>query len=466
MAAALDACAARGVHHGLLHPRDVILSADGPRLTGFGIAETLSHVGLRLPVRRPYAAPEGASDIYSLAAIAYELISGRCMTPTGWDELSAEDGPELRDAFAAALSPDPQQRFATAGEFAAKLRSGGGSEMTRPTHVGRVLLDPAPVLDPAPADPVMAAPAMLETEADPPFDPDTLDRFADVGAASDLHIDFAEPPRVFQAEDSEPVRAGRGRTLILTLIALVVMGVAAYLVNARRSSAPAAAQTTPAKPTDAKPTDTKPPVTTTTVDLPPSAAPAPLPAPVPAEPALPAPTPSRPASGATSAPAIRGASAGRLLIRTTPSDANVTINGAPRGNTPLTVRDLALGSYTIHVTRNGFAAADRRVRLTARRPSESLEISLKAMSAVSPPTPSSAPGATIGASLLSVESRPPGARVFVNDRLVGSTPLAMPGLPAGPATVRIEMDGYQSWITTVRMGAGDQTRVAASLDRK
>jgi len=58
-----------------------------------------------------------------------------------------------------------------------------------------------------------------------------------------------------------------------------------------------------------------------------------------------------------------------------------------------------------------------------------------------------------------------GARVFVNDRLVGSTPLAIPGLPAGPATVRIEMDGYRTWTTTVQAGAGEQ-RVAASLERK
>ena len=65
-----------------------------------------------------------------------------------------------------------------------------------------------------------------------------------------------------------------------------------------------------------------------------------------------------------------------------------------------------------------------------------------------------------------MQSRPAGARVFVNDRLAGSTPLAIPGLPAGPATVRIEMDGYQPWTTTVRVGAGEQTRVAASLERK
>jgi serine/threonine protein kinase len=447
IAAAIDACAARGVHHGLLHPRDVILGADGPRVTAFGIAEALSRIGLRLPVRRPYAAPEGASDVYSLAAMAYELISGRRMTPTGWDELSAEDGPELRDAFAAALSPDPQRRFATAGEFAAKLRAGGRAGAS-----------------PAPPAPVMA-PIVTMAEPDPAFDADALDRFADAGAASDLHLDFvpppevetpfppswsAQPPRALQAEESEPARGGTGRMIVLVLIALAVAAVAAYLVSGRTSTPTPAAKTTPAKP----------PVTATTVDLPPS------PAPVPPGPALPAPTPSRPASGAASAPPIRPAAAGRLLIRTTPADAVVTINGEPRGKTPLAVRDLALGLYTIHVSRNGFAAADRRVRLTARRPSESLEISLKA---VAPAISSRGSRGSRGASeagRLSVESRPSGARVFVNDRLVGATPLAMPGLPAGPATVRIEMDGYQTWATTVRVNAGEQTRVAASLDRK
>jgi PEGA domain len=139
-----------------------------------------------------------------------------------------------------------------------------------------------------------------------------------------------------------------------------------------------------------------------------------------------------------------------VLIRTMPADAAVTINGEPRGKTPLALRDLALGSYTIHVARDGYIAVDRRVRLTARRPSESLEISLKP----------AAPGRLL------VESRPSNARVFVNDRLVGSTPLAMPGLPAGPATVRIEMDGYQTWTTTAQVIAGEQTRVAASMDRR
>jgi serine/threonine protein kinase len=460
LAAAIDACGDLGVHHELLHPRDIVISADGARVTGFGIAEALSRIGVRLPIRRPYAAPEGPSDIYSLAVIAYELISGRRMTRGGWDELSAEDGPELRDAFAAALSDDPKARPSRAGEFAGKLRRAANISVGEATESRELIQQEEP-------------------EA-------ALDRFADLGAVADLQMDFAEPialeepvgvsaatmdeppaspfpaswdaqpPRVFQAEEPESKTGHRLRAVALFLIAGLAVGLlAGYVLKSRR--------VTP------QPAQTKPAVASTTVELPAASpsrstpAPAPTPAAVPPEPALPAPMPSRPASGVTAAPPSRpapqpAAGRGRMVIRSTPADATVTVNGQARGRTPLTVRDLALGSYNIHVARDGFSAVDRRVRLTAGSPSASLVIPLKKASA---PAKNAS-----GAGSLAVDSRPAGARVFVNDRLVGVTPLAIPGLPAGPATVRIEMDGYQSWATTVRVNAGEQTRVGASLDRK
>ncbi len=474
IASAIDACAARGVGHGLLHPRDVIMSADGPRVTGFGIADALARLGLRPSVRRPYAAPEGPSDVYALAAIAYELISGRRMTPSGWDELSAEDGPALRDAFASALSPDPKARPATAGEFAANLRAGsrssfasGFGEANPPHAAGHTGVDESLESEFPPEPETIAAPVSLGLDAapDPEFDTGGLDRFAEAGAESDLHLDVMLPPELpeveaphtpswsgqpaglFQTDDAPAGHGGGARFAILLLLALAVAsvaGYAAYRWKAGRAAAPAA-QAAPAKP----------PVATTTVDVPPPAR-----AELPPEAALPAPAPSRPASGVTSAPPARSAPEGRLLIRSTPADAAVAINGEPRGKTPLTLRNLPPGSYTIHVTRNGFAAADRRVRLTERRPSESIEISLKPEAPATTPT---AGGETTGG--LTVESRPPGARVFMNDRLIGSTPLAIPGLPVGPATVRIEMDGYQTWVTTINVSAGQQLRVGASLDR-
>ena len=141
-----------------------------------------------------------------------------------------------------------------------------------------------------------------------------------------------------------------------------------------------------------------------------------------------------------------------MLIRSSPADADVIVNGKSLGKTPLALRDLALGSYTSRVARNGYAVEERTLQLTARRPTSSTTINLRAEKA--------GPGG------LNVQSRPAGARVFVNDRLAGTTPIAIPGLTAGSLTVRIELDGYLPWATTVRVGAGEQTRVAASLERK
>ena len=86
----------------------------------------------------------------------------------------------------------------------------------------------------------------------------------------------------------------------------------------------------------------------------------------------PAPTPSRPASGA-----VRGAQTGSVLVRSTPADADVLVNGKLRGKTPLALRDLALGSYTIRVARDGYATEERTLQLTTRRPTTSTTINLR-----------------------------------------------------------------------------------------
>ena len=65
---------------------------------------------------------------------------------------------------------------------------------------------------------------------------------------------------------------------------------------------------------------------------------------------------------------------------------------------------------------------------------------------------------------MTVVSRPPGARVFVDDKLIGTTPLQMPSIAAGAHAVRLELDGYRPWVTSVRIAVGDN-RVTASLER-
>ena len=87
IAEAIDSGWAAGHGHGALHPRDVFVTpaSQDIRVSGFGVVHALEHVGVKAPLRRPYSAPERVAgepfdigaDVFSLGAIAHELLTGR-----------------------------------------------------------------------------------------------------------------------------------------------------------------------------------------------------------------------------------------------------------------------------------------------------------------------------------------------------------------------------------------------------
>jgi hypothetical protein len=161
-----------------------------------------------------------------------------------------------------------------------------------------------------------------------------------------------------------------------------------------------------------------------------------------------------------------------MLIRSTPAGAQVAVNGVASGVTPLVLRNLPFGSYTIRLTLSGHAPSDHSVVLDAQREAQSIEVTLQEGEGapISQGPGAAAPigrGAPIAARLgsLSIESRPAGATVFFNNQRMGQTPLALNDLPVGPGTVRLELEGYRSWSSTVAVTAGTRSRVAASLER-
>jgi hypothetical protein len=77
--------------------------------------------------------------------------------------------------------------------------------------------------------------------------------------------------------------------------------------------------------------------------------------------------------------------------------------------------------------------------------------------------PSSASRPPLFRGSLIVNSRPTGARVFLNGRSVGTTPLVLKNQAAGSRAVRVALDGYESWSSAVQVVANTETRLRAEL---
>lgn len=170
VAAALDYAHRRRVIHRDIKPENVLLHEGGALVLDFGIAlalDSIEHPRHTLPgsvIGTPeYMSPEqagggsridGRSDVYSLACMAYEMISGRPPFSGGprlvfMRHISAEPMPlccrmpsvphELSAAISRALAKAPEQRFATAGAFFAAMRAGcpaPGSSRSRAVSAG------------------------------------------------------------------------------------------------------------------------------------------------------------------------------------------------------------------------------------------------------------------------------------------------------------------------------------------
>ncbi len=607
LAGAIDFARAAGVGHGALHPRDIFVTPDEARATGFGVVDALERVGLRAPVRRPYSPPERIAgeawgtpaDVFSLAAIAFELLTGRRPSGTG-EQIGAIGGAARTHAvLARAMREDPSKRYSTALEFAEALERAARDE----TPQADAVVSPAAAAAMPAAVPSVAAPALetggagaasqpavedditaerdedeahwelalkeqesAEIEADQPaelFADEQVEAAADSLAleAADLALDETpvdepflnelepaeakplsaplsldpEPPEVEEEEASKnaptapnrsfipavvpPARVDRPswpgpqprgqfdtydrplaeeesresrivvertRTAMLPIAVSLMVGLplafaAGYIVRGREAAGVPAATTTGAPASDATPAASPPPGGATPGGKEWSeqavAQPSTRPAAPSATPDVPTESPAA-APGRTEAapPAPAPPRSGRIVVRSTPSRAGVTVNGIWRGRTPLTLDDLSFGRYVVRVVADGYQIRREEFSLSASNASRTLSLQLERQRlpaargrpnppAERPAAPAEAearPGSYFG--VVFVDSRPQGAKVFIAGKEYGKTPLRIPEVPIGSHVVRLELPDHSSWTKPIRVAAGQEVRVTGSLE--
>jgi tRNA A-37 threonylcarbamoyl transferase component Bud32 len=339
----------RGVVHRDLKPDNVILSnragqTDFVKVLDFGIAkrseakdqaqeQKLTQQGMVLGTP-PYMSPEqftgkeldARSDIYSLAVMAYEMLTGRlpfdAETPWQWatqhmtaqpfpfESVPAASGvpPSMKQAILRALSKDPAQRQREVRQFYEEIASGGTGAgaspvlaVAQPGTQGHGY-GPAPTPQAAPAYGHAPTPQGAPAYGPPVGSaPGYTPPPAHVAHATPVGQTFPTTPQP-QTHGGPPAKSGKG--LIIALVAVLgVLGIAAVVVvvgqmgfkeagpTPTATTVVAVPTTPPAPPPTAtetaeapKPTATNvaPAVKKTIAATPPSASVAPPPAPPPA----------------------------------------------------------------------------------------------------------------------------------------------------------------------------------------
>jgi hypothetical protein len=369
MGRAVDAGWELGIGHGALHPRDVFVrSADEVAITGFGVAQALQSVGMKVPVRRPYTAPErvaGAdwdcrADVYSLGAIARELLA-RSGVP------SVEVGAVLERA----LADQPADRFPTALAMAEALATAVAAAPLVVSSAAALTTNahrPIEMDGGESADPVADAPlrGLRESSAMDAISPITFDAPPAISA-------FTPPPYGTESRPAFPWLA----TVAVAVAGLAAGGLVGFRLGFSRG------------------TDVR--IESAVARAGATEAPARLSAPAATPPAVPADSSRQPATEATPPAALETAQ-----VQATPT--------AP-------VRPRRSGA----------------------------DVSLAKGS-------------------IEVDSRPRGAHVVVDGRAVGQTPLKVPAMSPGDHRVLIELIGHRRVTSIVKVVAGEQTRLAVSLE--
>jgi hypothetical protein len=533
LAEALDYAADRQIVHGALHPRDILLSQEDIRIVGLGVARALERVGVTAPVRRPYAAPERindggwdrSADVFSLAAIAFEMLSGKRVTGTGSEaaealgEVPGADTEALQRVFALALAADPAYRYSTATAFTDALKDAMGIEIAAPKAKAKRKPRLRVVSPELPLDEVPEVAQVPEV----PDVPAVHEELLEVQAVQ-------EPEELQELKEPEieaPLvkKARRRRAPAPTPVAIetVAEPLALSEVEIAHDAEPELALSEvdgprfeaidePVIQIEPEPVLAVEPVAELPKEFAPVEEPALEPIPDPQLFAEPEPDPEPAPVPAFLEPVNVEREPEPLNVEPEPEPLNVEPEPEPLNvehlNAEPPVHDvraasvwpigvaavlgIALGfavGYMVAIRDKVVPPASAAAPVVAQPAAPAKEFTeVTALPApapvVAPPanaekadipspkpkssklsskkTPAAAPAS---AGTLIVESRPQGAFVLVDGRRVGRTPLKLSDVRAGRHAIRLERDGYRTWSARANVAAGEQNRVTASLEK-
>jgi TolB-like protein len=139
-------------------------------------------------------------------------------------------------------------------------------------------------------------------------------------------------------------------------------------------------------------------------------------------------------------------STGSAYITSEPTGAKVVVDRVEKGTTPLTVRDLSIGDHAVELTLKDYEKWVGKVEIKANQV-ELVEAKL-----------SKETGSIM------VISTPPRAEIYVDGKLVGTTPATVDRVEIGEREVRIKRSGFREYVKRVAAIANLTTTVETTLE--
>lgn len=134
-----------------------------------------------------------------------------------------------------------------------------------------------------------------------------------------------------------------------------------------------------------------------------------------------------------------------LVIDSMPQGADVLINEASRGRTPVLITDLPLGKYRVHLSKTGYVDKDIDLNLDSRVPvKKTIDM-------------------TSNAATLVLRSEPDSVRVILNGSDRGQTPLTLDRIPSGKVTLEMTASGYKPYRQEMVLDVGQKETIRAVL---
>jgi hypothetical protein len=139
---------------------------------------------------------------------------------------------------------------------------------------------------------------------------------------------------------------------------------------------------------------------------------------------------------------------GSISISSSPSGADIYLDGAYKDTTPKTISSVKVGSHTIKLEKSGYGDVTRNVTVRAGETANVYET----LTELAPETGS-----------ISVSSSPSNADIYLDGAYKGTTPATVSDVHPGAHALKLEKYGYVEWLTSVHVTSGVTESITAHL---